>query len=70
MLREELYRKLSVAGARVIIERENGTSERCHRCGRRGERPHTGQFICTSPACGMREHDADLNAAWDFVGID
>jgi len=69
MLREQFHRKLRMAGARVIIARENGTSKRCHRCGEHGERPHTGQFVCTNPACSLREYDADLNAAQNFVGI-
>lgn len=69
MLREEFYRKLSIAGAEVAIVQENGTSKRCHRCGETGERPRAGQFACTNPACDLREYDADLNAAQNFVGI-
>jgi len=69
MLREEFYRKLSIAGAEVAIVQENGTSRRCHRCGGTGERPHTGQFVCTNPACNLHKYDADLNAAQNFVGI-
>lgn len=69
MLREQFYRKLSIAGALVIIARENGTSKRCHRCDSLGERPRTGQFVCINPACNLREYDADLNAAQNFVGI-
>ena len=69
MLREEFYRRLCIAGARVIVARENGTSRRCHRCGLWGERQHTGQFVCMNPTCDLRGYDADLNAAWNFVGI-
>lgn len=69
MLREEFCRKLSIAGAEVVIVRENGTSKRCHRCGEVGERPYAGQFVCVNPACSLREYDADLNAAWNFIGI-
>lgn len=69
MLREEFVRKLRMAGAEVFVERENGTLQSCHRCGEPGERPSTGLFVCANPACSLREYDADLNAARNFVGI-
>ncbi len=69
MLRGQFTRKLSMAGAEVVVARENGTSRCCHRCGESGERPYTGLFACTNPACTLHEYDADLNAAWNFVGI-
>jgi len=69
MLREEFHRKLRTAGAEVIVASESGTSSTCHRCGERGERPHAGQFMCSNKACSLREYDADLNAARNFVGI-
>ncbi|KXB07033.1 hypothetical protein AKJ52_01095 [candidate division MSBL1 archaeon SCGC-AAA382C18] len=41
-------------------EEDLGTSQKCHKCGSRGER-HKGGFSC--PDCGLGDYNDDLNAS-------
>ena len=52
----------SRAGVHVEWCDARGTSRRCHRCGKVGER-RGKVFHCTDPACPVSQLDADLNAA-------
>lgn len=66
-LKETIKRHLEKAGIFVkeIYEgktkkHELGTSQECHKCGSKGER-WKGGFSC--PSCGLKDYNADLNAA-------
>ncbi|KXB06182.1 hypothetical protein AKJ51_04075 [candidate division MSBL1 archaeon SCGC-AAA382A20] len=65
-LKEAIKRHLNKAG--IFVEtvyegstrNELGTSQKCHKCGSKGER-YKGKFSC--PSCGLKDYNADLNAA-------